>query len=89
MNYFAFLVMTVVSALIRAELLLLLVRAILSWVMPGPDSPIWRLVVSFTEPVIYPIRQILNRFPFVRECPVDLSFLAAVLLLQAVQMILG
>ena len=32
-------------------------RTIISWVNPDPYNPIVRFLISFTEPVLYPIRR--------------------------------
>lgn len=84
LRYFALLLSSFIGTLIEIELFLLLVRAVLSWVMPDRSSKISQIVYSLTEPVIYPIRRFLSRFSFVRTCPIDLSFLAAVLLLEVI-----
>ncbi len=77
-----------VGALLDAELLLLLIRAVMSWVMPDGGSRIWQVVYGLTEPVIMPFRQLLFKFRFVQTCPLDLSYLAVVLLLQMIRSML-
>lgn len=84
MTHLTLLLSSFIATLIRIELFLMLVRAIMSWVMPDRSSKIWEIVFGLTEPVIYPIRQLLHRFRFVQMCPIDLSFLAACLLLDLV-----
>jgi YggT family protein len=54
--------MFIIAAVLQLFVFLLIARAILSWVRPGPDSP-FRAVDDFvyrvTEPVLGPIRSVL------------------------------
>ena len=83
MTRFTLLLSALISSIIEMELLLLLVRAIMSWVMPDRGSKVWQVVYGLTEPVLYPIRRLMNRIPFCASCPIDLSYLATCLLLDA------
>jgi YggT family protein len=54
--------MVIISILLQVFVLLLVVRAVLSWVRPGPESPVRGLadfVYTVTEPVLGPIRSVL------------------------------
>lgn len=88
MHTLTLLLSSFIGTLIEIELFLMLVRAILSWVMPDRSSRLWQILLALTEPVILPIRNLLSRFRFFQMCPIDLSFLAACLLLEAVLMLL-
>lgn len=68
--------------------LLMFVRAILSWIMPDDDNMLTTFVESVTEPVIIPVRMLLERFEFIRNMPIDISFFVAFMLLTVVQMLL-
>ena len=68
--------------IIRAFELVMVVRAIMSWIMPGDGSRFSQFVYGVTEPVIAPVRKLLLRFDFCRRCPIDLSFLVVFLLLE-------
>lgn len=54
--------MGIISLLLQLFVILLVVRAVLSWVRPGPESPV-RPIADFvhkaTEPVLGPIRSVL------------------------------
>ena len=41
----------------------LLIRAFLSWVPQVYDGPIGRVVITFTEPFIVPVRYLINKSP--------------------------
>lgn len=60
--------------------LLLLVRAICSWVPSFRESIVYRFSFTITEPVLRPVRDLLFRIDWVRRCPIDLSFLVVVLI---------
>lgn len=64
------------------------VRAILSWIMPEEDNVLIRFVHMVTEPVIFPVRALLNRIEAVRNMPFDMSFMVTFILLVIIQYIL-
>ncbi len=68
--------------------LFMFVRAILSWIMPEEDNALIRFVNSVTEPVIYPVRTLLDRIEAVRNMPFDISFMVTFILLVILQYIL-
>ncbi len=39
--------------------IVILVRALMSWFMPDPGQPFYRLLIRITEPVLGPVRRIL------------------------------
>lgn len=45
--------------LLKIYLWLIVIRALLSWFNPDPTSPLVRLLVWATEPVLAPIRRII------------------------------
>ena len=63
--------------------LLLIVRAICSWVPSFRESMVYRLSFSVTEPILRPVRDMLFRIEWVRRCPIDLSFLVVIILVNA------
>lgn len=72
---------SVMDGLIGILLFFMLIRAILSWVTPYPTGGVMSVLYAVTDFIIDPIRLLLERFSFVRDCPIDLSFSAAFLLL--------
>lgn len=56
-------------------------RALMSWFSPDEDNKIARFLFAVTEPFVYPIRKILNRFELFSNMPIDMSFLVAMVIL--------
>lgn len=67
---------------------LMVIRAILSWIPSLYGSPISSLLYQLTEPLIAPVRSLMDRYGIGRGFPVDLSFLITFLLLSMVPRIL-
>ena len=63
-------------------------RAIMSWIMPEEDNNLVRFITIVTDPIIIPVRMILERFEFVRNLPIDISFMVAFILLVVIQNLL-
>lgn len=68
--------------------LLMFLRALLSWVMPEEDNVISDFVFTATEPLIIPVRNLLERFELVRALPFDISFFVVFILLVILQNVL-
>ena len=56
----------------------LLVRAVLSWIMPDVDGPIFDILYFLTEPVIIPYRKLFERFRWFEGSPIVMPFIFAV-----------
>ncbi|NLK39876.1 MAG: YggT family protein [Clostridiales bacterium] len=67
---------------------LMLARALLSWLPLGEDNQIANFLYMVTEPVVMPVRMILERFRWARNMPIDISFFVAMLILILIQAIL-
>ncbi len=72
---------TVHYALVALELLML-GRAIVSWLPLEEDSPVENFLISVTEPVIYPVRALCERFGWFEGLPIDMSFFLTFILLS-------
>jgi YggT family protein len=59
LGYFFMAVARVLDYVLLFFLLVILARAVLSWVSPDPYNPIVRFIHSVTEPVLYHIRRII------------------------------
>lgn len=70
---------------IRLYELMLIARAILSWLPLGFSNPIVQFLYSMTEPLLAPVRNFLFRFPFFQSLPIDLSPLLVFVLLDVVK----
>ena len=70
-----------VRLLLELFYVLLIVRAVLSWV-PGMRNRLTDFVYMVTEPVLSPVRNLLNRSRFGNlSLPIDLSFLVVLFIL--------
>ena len=49
-----------IDLVLNAYLLIVIARAVLSWVSPDPYNPIVRFIIRVTEPVLGPIRDRLR-----------------------------
>ena len=81
MTAFIYVVTKLVSVFLGAEQLLMMFRAVLSWLPVDEDSNISNFLFAMTEPVIYPVRMLLDRFEGLDEFPIDLSFIISFMLL--------
>lgn len=73
---------TIISYLFNALTLLILARALLSWVDPGMRSSVGKILVDITEPLIGPIRRMMPSMG-----GLDFSPIIAIILLQFVERI--
>lgn len=78
-----------VDVLLTVMYFALFARAISSWLPLDEDGPIISFLYMITEPVVMPVRAVLERFEFFQNAPLDFSTFAAMLLVLAVQGILG
>ncbi len=51
----------VLHMLFSAATIVIIARAVLSWVSPDPYNPIVRVITQLSEPLIYPVR---SRLPY-------------------------
>jgi YggT family protein len=58
-SYFLLALATVLHYVLYTYMLIVIARAILSWVSPDPYNPIVRLLYNITEPALYRIRRLL------------------------------
>ena len=73
------------ALILRAFELVMVIRAVMSWIMPGYANRFTQIVYGITEPVIAPVRRLLLRVDFCRRCPIDLSFLVVFILLELLE----
>ena len=72
---------TIISLLSLFEIVLI-VRAICSWVPYFRESKVNQLAMIVTEPIVSPIRNALFKISFMRRCPIDLSFIFLYLIIR-------
>ena len=76
-------------ALLYAMQLLMFGRAMMSWFSPDEDNKLAQFLFMTTEPIVYPIRQLLNKIEFFGNMPIDMSFLVAMVVLMLCTTLLG
>ena len=84
MHLIFYILAKVVFVLISALQLFLFVRMIISWIMPLESNALVNFVFFVTEPVLKPVRLIIDKIPALRDLPIDLSFLITYLLLSVI-----
>lgn len=65
-----------VNFILNAYMIVLVARALISWVNPDPYNPIVKFLHSVTEPVLYRVRKLL---PFTYSSGIDFSPLLVML----------
>jgi YggT family protein len=60
--------------------ILILIRVLMSWVVPNPEGGVGGFIVDVTEPILAPIRRILPKGQMI-----DFSPIVAFILLQIIQ----
>ena len=68
--------------------LLILVRIIISWLPISRDNSIVRLIYSFTEPILGPIRNMISKSPLGGGLMLDSSPIIALFAMNIVKMII-
>ncbi|MBQ3637273.1 MAG: YggT family protein [Clostridia bacterium] len=84
----AYVLTTTVRILLIALQLLMLGRAILSWLPLEEENPVENFLFSLTEPVIAPVRALIDRFGWFEGLPIDMSFFITFILLSVLTAIL-
>lgn len=76
-----------VALLLNLLYIAMFLEAILSWFLPE-DRLIMVILTTITSPIVLPVRMLLSRIPAIARLPIDLSFLAAFILLNVVSSML-
>lgn len=63
----------------------ILARVLISWFPISRDSQLIRILYMLTEPILAPIRRIVQRSEFTRKLMIDFSPILAFLLLQVLR----
>jgi len=64
-------------------------RAIMSWISPDEDNKLAQFLFVVTEPFVYPIRKLLQKFKLFQNVPIDMSFMFAMIILIILYTILS
>ena len=88
METLAYILVVFVRIIVVAELFLMFIRAILSWIILDDEGVggMYGMLCYVTEPLVYPVRRLLFKIPAVAEMPLDISFLITGMILSIVLM---
>ncbi|MBQ8275652.1 MAG: YggT family protein [Clostridia bacterium] len=89
MPEFLYVVASFVDVLLTVMYFALFARAISTWLPLDEDGPIVSFLYMITEPVVMPIRAVLENFEFFQNSPLDFSTFIAMLLVLVLQGLLG
>ena len=82
MSETARIILLIIYYILDAFSLLMLVSAILSWIPAARESKFYGVIEKIIGPILTPIRKLLFKIEWVRRCPIDLSFLALILIIN-------
>lgn len=88
MYHILYVVGTTVRVIVYLLQFLMLARAILSWLPLDEDNPIENFLYMVTEPVIAPVRALIEHFGWFEGLPIDMSFFITFILLSVIQIFL-
>lgn len=88
LNSILYVVSQVVYLAVVLMSFMIMLRAIMSWFITDDDNRIYNFLIAVTEPLIIPIRSILERFEFFRQLPIDMSMFFTMLILSIIQLFL-
>ena len=89
MEYVMFLIVRLVQVLLLGLEIAMLLRAILSWFPVDEENRLVSLLYCITEPLILPVRALLEKLGWFQNFPMDMSFFFTYILLSLVSMLLG
>lgn len=88
MNTLLYILQMTLSVLLGALEMLMLARAILSWFPMDGDNALIRFLHGMTEPVIYPVRVLMERLNLFQGLPIDMSFFFTFILISILSMLI-
>lgn len=88
MEVFAEFVRIFADGIVTMIQIAMLVRAVTSWFPGGDESIIGIVAYTVTEPVVIPVRKLLERSETVKNFPLDMSFFATFMLLSVISTIM-
>lgn len=89
MSEILYVVASFVDVLLTVMYFAIFARVISTWLPLDEDGPIVNFLYMITEPVVMPVRAVLENFAFFQNSPLDFSTFIAMLLVLAVQGLLG
>ena len=88
MNGLQILLITAIEYFVRVLQGLIFARVVLSWIRLGRNSKITYFIYNLTEPILEPIRRMLDRSPLGRGAMLDFSPIIAIFMIGLVQQLL-
>lgn len=82
MHTLLYILTSTLSLLLSILELLMLGRAILNWFPIDEDNALVQFLYGITEPVIYPVRMLLERFDLFQGLPIDMAFFFTFILIN-------
>lgn len=82
MHSLIYLVTATLSFMLSALQYLMMARAIMSWFPVSEDNVILNFLYAVTEPVIMPVRMLLEKLGWFEGLPLDMSFFFTFILLS-------
>jgi len=76
LGYFLQALAMLVHYVLMFVMLVVIARAVLSWVSPDPYNPIVRAIIQMSEPLLYPVRRYIPNFGGVDLSPMLVIFAA-------------
>jgi len=70
LGYFLQAVAMLIHFVLMAVIIVVIARAVLSWVSPDPYNPIVRTIIQLSEPLLYPVRRHVPVFGGVDISPI-------------------
>jgi len=80
---------TAVTVLIDIMLALMLIRAIAGWFFLDSGSKFMDIIYMITEPIIFPMRKLFEKFEWFEDSPIDMAYLFTSLALIIVSVVLS
>lgn len=84
----AYILAATVRAILVVLQLLMLGRAVISWLPIEEDSPVENFLFGVTEPFIMPARALCDRFGWFEGLPIDMPFFLTFILLSVLTAVL-
>lgn len=75
---------SVIDLILSLVIFMMLARVILSLFPLSEGNAVEEFLYNMTEPFIIPVRMILDKFEFTRNCPIDISFTVSFILISII-----
>ena len=82
-------IVTMLQYAIDIMQLIIVVRAVLSWIPFEEENSLENIIIKITEPVQAPIRAVLERISLFQSLPIDFSGIIAYVILYFIKSFLG